>query len=90
MFEPATVEHWIVLIYEGQGRSRQGVVNQMIRNFAEGCKAVGRIFTASCTPSGTKYLIGITINPQPALVKPESGHGIIADVSRLTAYLADG
>ena len=42
MFEAATVPNWVVVIYEGQRRSALGVVNQMIKNFAEACKAVGK------------------------------------------------
>jgi hypothetical protein len=63
----------------------------MIRGFVEGCKAVGKTLRARSTGRNhTKDLIGIKINPEPALVRWESGQGIIAHVSRLTAYFFDG
>lgn len=89
MFEAATIPNWVVVIYEGQRRSVQGVVNPMIRKFVEGCKAVGMISSESCTFNGIKDIIGIKINPHP-LVKRESVQQPIARVSCLTADLADG
>jgi hypothetical protein len=91
MSEPVEVPNWLLLIYESEPRSRKQYVEHMIADFVRGCGAVGETFQASSPGHHhTKDLIGIKITPKPALVKRESGHGIIARVSRLVAYLVDG
>jgi hypothetical protein len=91
MSEPVEIPNWLLFIYESQLRFRQPSVKQMITDFVKGCVAVGKTFQASSTGHHhTKDLIGIRINPEPALVKRESGQGIIARVSRLAAYHVGG
>lgn len=91
MSEPVEVEQWILLIYEGMQRFNRQTVRQMITDFVKGCVDVGKTLQASSTGRNhTKDLIGIKINHEPAHVKWESGHGIIAHVSRLATYLFEG
>jgi hypothetical protein len=91
MSEPVEIPNWLLLIYESVQRFNRQSLDRMIMDFVKGCGAVGKTFQVSSTGRNhTKDLIGIKINPEPALVRRESGHGIIAHVSRLTAYLADG
>jgi eukaryotic translation initiation factor 2C len=90
MSEPVEVPNWLVIIYESQGRFNPHSVERMIVDFVRGCVAVGKTFQASSTGHHhTKDLIGIRINPKPALKRWESGQGVIAHVSRLAAYLVD-
>lgn len=90
MFEAVSVPNWVVPIYEGQWRFNQQAVNQMITGFVRSCGEVGRTFKASSTnPTILKMLEGITINAQPALVRWESGQGIIGRVRYLVAYFVD-
>jgi hypothetical protein len=91
MSEPVEVPNWLLLVYESAPRFNQRSVEQMISGFVTGCGAVGKTFQASSTGYHyTKDLIGIRINPKPTLMRRESGHGIIARVSRLAACLVDG
>ena len=86
MFEPVDIANWLLVIYESTRRFNQRSVGQMIKCFVEGCEAVGKTLRASSTGRNhTKDLIGIKINPKPALVRWESGQGIIAHVSLLAA-----
>ena len=64
--------------YGSVPRSNQRSVEQMIADFVRGCRAVGKTFQASSTGHHPKYLIGIKINLEPALVRRDSGHEIIA------------
>jgi hypothetical protein len=90
MSEPVEVPNWLLLIYESLPRFRPQSVENMITGFVRGCGAVGKAFQASSTDHHhTKDLIGIQINPEPALKKWVSGQGVIARVSRLAAYLVD-
>ncbi|KAI0248860.1 Piwi domain-containing protein [Lactifluus subvellereus] len=41
MYKPATIDNWVVLIYERQGRCRREVANEMVANLVKGCEAVG-------------------------------------------------
>ena len=87
MSEPVKIPNWLLFIYESLPRFNQRSVERMIDGFVRGCGAVGKTFKASSIGyNRTKDLIGIKINPKPALVKRESGHGNIARVSRLVAY----
>ena len=91
MAEPETVPNWLLIIYESRGRFNPQSAERMIVDFVRGCGAVGKTFQVSSTGHRhTKDLIGIKINPRPALRKWEDGQGIIAHVSRLAAYLIDG
>jgi hypothetical protein len=91
MFEPVKIPNWLLFIYESLPRFNQRSVERMIGDFVRGCEAVGKTFKANSTGHNhTKDLIGIKINPKPALVKQENGHGNIARVSRLAAYFVDG
>jgi hypothetical protein len=91
MSEPVEIPNWLLLVYQSPHRFDQRSVERMIADFVRGCEAVGKTFKASSTGHNhTKDLIGIRINPKPALVKPESAHGNIAHVSHLAAYFVDG
>ena len=91
MCEPVEVSHWLLLIYESPRRFNPRSVDRMIADFVRACGAVGKIFQAnSACRVHTNDLIGIRINPKPAVVRRESGQGIIARVSRLAPYPVDG
>ena len=85
MFSPSKVAHWMIIIYERQQRFNDQVANQMAHDLVKGCEAVGTVARdelAICLPH-LDLIIGITINPQPALIKWESGQGNIGQVCRL-------
>ena len=87
MFEPVEVRNWLLLVYESRRHLDPRSIKQVIAGFVRGCLAVGKTFQASSTGRNyTKDQIGIRINHEPAVVRQESGHGIIARVSRLAAY----
>jgi eukaryotic translation initiation factor 2C len=91
MSEPVKVANWLLIIYERKSRFNEQTAGQMIRDFVDGCVAVGRTSQVSSTGrNDTKDQIGIKINPEPVLVSWESGQGIIAHVSRFAAYLVCG
>jgi hypothetical protein len=91
MSEPVEVANWVLIIYESMRHFNRRSAGQMIGSFVDGCVAVGKPLQASSTSRNhIKDEIGIKINSEPALMKWESGQGIIAHVSRLAAYLVDG
>jgi hypothetical protein len=47
MYKAATIENWVVIIYEGQRRFRREVANQMIADLVKSCDAVGKAIQAS-------------------------------------------
>ena len=84
MFSPSSVALWMIIIYERQQRFNDQVANQMAHDLVKGCEAVGTIAQnelAICAPS--TEIIGMPINPRPALIKWESGQGNIGQVCRL-------
>jgi len=91
MCEPVEVTNWLLLVYESSPRFNPRSVDRMIADFVRACGAVRKTFQANSTCRvQTKDLIGIRIDPKPAVVRRESGQGIIARVSRLAACLVDG
>jgi hypothetical protein len=88
MLTPSRVAQWMVIIYERQQRFNEQTANQMANDLVQACEAVGT--TTSCRLSdhpAHPNLIGITINPRPALIKWESGQGNIGQVcDRLSTH----
>ena len=82
MFSPSNVAHWMIVIYERQQRFNEQVANQMANDLVRGCEAVGTVTQneRGICPPHLDHMIGISINPQPAIIKWESGQGNIGQV----------
>ncbi|KAH8999090.1 argonaute-like protein [Lactarius akahatsu] len=84
MFTPTNVANWMIVVYERQQRFDDQVANQMASDLVRACEAVGEVTheTWYLSPLTWLDLIGISINPQPALIKWESGQGNIGQQLR--------
>ena len=90
MFTPCSVANWMLIIYERQQRFNDQTANQMAYDLVKGCEVVGTASRANLlsAPPHLDRIIGISIKPQPALIKWESGQGNIGQVCRLVVSLS--
>lgn len=92
MFTPSEVPNWMIIIYERPQRFSEQVANQLATDLVTGCEAVGAVtqIGAPWSPFNAIF-IGIHINARPALIKWESGQGIISQVCHFVAgFFKDG
>jgi eukaryotic translation initiation factor 2C len=80
-FRPASIERWIVVVYERQQRFSQQAAQDMIDGLLRGCSDVGESFWSLCFICHCNALLpGMKVNDTSPLVTWQNGQGRIAEV----------
>jgi len=85
-FKPATIERWVVVIYERSQRFGQAQAQEMITGLVTSCEQVGMFIESDVVTPSTLFMrssTGITVRDRDPIVSWENGQGNISDVRSL-------